>query len=128
MRSKASIAKGHPIHPMIVPFPLAFIYGAFFFDLVGMITGTVSLWTTGAYLSIGAVVMGLAAAVPGFIDYLYTVPPKSTGKERATKHLLVNSSSLVAFALSLLVRGGIAAPNYVSVALQLVGVVLISMG
>src|SRR5205807_6998319 len=111
-----------------IPFPIAFLYGAFFFDLLGLIMNNKSLWTTGAYLSILGVVMGLVAAVPGLIDYLYTVPPNSTAKERATRHLLVNSSSLVLFAVAFLVRGGIAAPNYVELALELVGLALITSG
>jgi len=48
MRSKAS-CKGHPIHPALIPFPFAFLYGAFFFDLAGRLTGRPSWWTTGAY-------------------------------------------------------------------------------
>jgi uncharacterized membrane protein len=46
MRSKASY-KGHPIHPTLIPFPFAFLYGAFFFDLAGRLTGRPSWWTTG---------------------------------------------------------------------------------
>jgi uncharacterized membrane protein len=38
MRSKASY-KGHPIHPALIPFPFAFLYGAFFFDLAGRLAG-----------------------------------------------------------------------------------------
>jgi nitrite reductase/ring-hydroxylating ferredoxin subunit/uncharacterized membrane protein len=113
---------------VLIPFPIAFLYGAFFFDLVGLVTGNTSLWTTGAYLSIAGVVMGLVAAVPGLIDYLYTVPPKSTGKERATKHAIVNASSLVLFAISWFVRGGVAAPSYITLALQLAGLGLITAG
>lgn len=128
MRSKASVHKGHPIHPILIPFPIAFLSGAFFFDLVGLITGQESLWTTGAYLSILGVMMGLVAAVPGFIDYLYAVPPNSTAKERATRHMIVNASSLVLFAVSFVVRGGVAAPNYVVLALELVGLGLLTSG
>jgi uncharacterized membrane protein len=32
-RSTASIA-GHPIHPMLIPFPIAFFVGAFLCDLI----------------------------------------------------------------------------------------------
>jgi nitrite reductase/ring-hydroxylating ferredoxin subunit len=43
---------------------------------------------------------GLIAAVPGVIDYLGSVPPRSSARERATKHALLNVSSLTLFALS----------------------------
>ena len=42
-RSTASIA-GHPIHPMLVPFPIAFFVGAFVTDLVFWQTG-VAFWS-----------------------------------------------------------------------------------
>ena len=36
MKSGASI-KSHPLHPMLIPFPLAFLSGAFAFDVAGML-------------------------------------------------------------------------------------------
>src|SRR2546429_9835992 len=98
MRSKAHI-KGHPIHPMLVAFPIAFLYGAFVADVAGRAGGWPSVWTTGAYLIAAAVASGLLAAVPGLIDYFYAVPPNSTGKRRATPPLGVNASALVAFSV-----------------------------
>ena len=49
--------------------------------------------------------MALLAAVPGVIDYLYTVPPRSTGKRRATRHAIVNLSAIALFALAWWLRG-----------------------
>src|SRR5829696_7446708 len=98
MRSRASY-KGHPIHPALIPFPFAFLYGAFFFDLAGHLTGRPSWWTTGAYLSLVGVVAARAAAIPGFIDYFLTVPPNSSGKRRATKHMIVNLAAVTLFAI-----------------------------
>src|SRR5213075_686831 len=68
-RSTASIA-GHPIHPMLIPFPVAFFVGAFVCDIVFWRTGnpywaTTSLWLLGAGL-----VMAALAAVVGLIDVL----------------------------------------------------------
>ena len=34
MKSKA-VALGHPIHPMLIPFPFAFLTGAVLFDAPG---------------------------------------------------------------------------------------------
>src|SRR5688500_3233475 len=103
MRSKAQF-KGHPIHPMLVSFPIAFVIGALAFDLAGLLAGVPRLWSTGAYLSLAAVGSGLLAAVPGLIDYLYAVPPRSSGKRRATQHGLINGSALVSLALGWLFR------------------------
>ena len=104
MKSKA-ILLGHPLHPMLIPFPVAFLTGAFLFDAAGLIAGRASWWTTGAYLGGLGVLAALLAAIPGFIDYLYTVPPRSSGKARATKHLATNLSAVVLFAVAWFLRG-----------------------
>jgi nitrite reductase/ring-hydroxylating ferredoxin subunit/uncharacterized membrane protein len=109
VRSRASY-KGHPIHPALIPFPFAFLYGAFVFDALGRVLDRQSLWTTGAYLAAAGMAMALVAAVPGIIDYVYTVPPDSTGKKRATRHGLLNLSAVALFALAWWVRGAAAAP------------------
>lgn len=89
MRSKAHL-KSHPLHPMLIPFPLAFFTGTFLFDILGYINNNFSFWQTGSYLQIAGVGFALLAAVPGIIDYTYTVPPKSSAKKRAATHGLLN--------------------------------------
>jgi nitrite reductase/ring-hydroxylating ferredoxin subunit/uncharacterized membrane protein len=128
MRSRASF-RGHPIHPALIPFPFAFLYGAFLFDLAGRVAGRPGWWTTGAYLGLVGIVAALIAAVPGFIDYFTTVPPKSSGKQRATRHMLVNLAAVVLFAAAWAVRGESAAPPDVTVlALEGIGVALLTAG
>ncbi|HKR86696.1 MAG TPA: DUF2231 domain-containing protein [Phenylobacterium sp.] len=68
-KSTASIA-GHPIHPMIVPFPIAFFVSALVTDVVFLSTGRsgfadASMWLLGAGIA-GA----LLAAIFGFTDFL----------------------------------------------------------
>jgi uncharacterized membrane protein/nitrite reductase/ring-hydroxylating ferredoxin subunit len=128
MRSKASF-RGHPIHPALIPFPFAFLYGAFLFDLGGRILGRPLWWTVGSYLVVAGIAMAFVAAVPGFIDYLYTVPPRSTGKRRATRHLLANLSAVALFAIAWWLRGSADAPPEVAqLALEATGVVLLGAG
>ena len=128
MRSKASY-KGHPIHPALIPFPFAFLYGAFFFDLAGRLLGHPSLWITGAYLSLAGVIAALIAAVPGFIDYFTTVPPKSSGKQRATKHMLLNLGAVILFGAAWAIRGSAdLMPGGVVMVLEGIGVVLLTVG
>jgi nitrite reductase/ring-hydroxylating ferredoxin subunit/uncharacterized membrane protein len=99
MKTRASY-KGHALHQALIPFPFAFLYGAFFFDLAGALLDRATLWTTGGHLAIAGVAMALVAAVPGFIDYLYSVPPRSTGKRRASKHALTNLLAVALFAVA----------------------------
>jgi uncharacterized membrane protein len=67
-KSVASIA-GHPIHPMLIPFPIVFLVTAFVTDLAFWSTGdaawaTVSMWLLGA-----GIIMALVAALFGFTDF-----------------------------------------------------------
>lgn len=99
MRSKANI-KTHPIHPILVAFPLAFYFGTFLFDTIFCFRDG-GIGTTGQYLHIAALISAVLAAVPGVVDYLFTVPPKSSAKTRAATHGLVNTAVLVLFAVAL---------------------------
>jgi uncharacterized membrane protein/nitrite reductase/ring-hydroxylating ferredoxin subunit len=110
MRSAAHF-RGHPIHPMLIPFPFAFLTGAFLFDVAGRATGNAAWWATGGYLAVLGVVAALIAAIPGFVDYLRTVPPNSSGKGRATKHMLLNLSAVILFVVAIWLRRGSAAPE-----------------
>jgi uncharacterized membrane protein len=68
-KSTAQIA-GHPIHPMLIPFPIAFFVSTFVADIIYWQTNnnawaTASLWLLGAGL-----IMAALAAVMGLIDVL----------------------------------------------------------
>lgn len=121
MRSRANF-RSHPLHPALIPFPFAFLIGGFVADLGGRVLDWPELWTAGAYLVVAGIAAGLLAAVPGIIDYRYTVPPESSGKKRARKHALVNVSALVIFAVARWVRGDAAvAPDPPILVLEALG-------
>src|SRR5512132_1484102 len=127
MRSKASI-RSHPIHPALIPFPFAFLIGSFVFDLMGWLTNSTMMRVTASYLVIAGLGMALVAAVPGVIDYLYTVPPRSSGKKRALTHAIANVSALVLFAAAWVLRGFDAPPTVPSLVVQLLGAATLSYG
>jgi nitrite reductase/ring-hydroxylating ferredoxin subunit/uncharacterized membrane protein len=128
MRSAASV-KGHPIHAMLIPFPIAFFTGALLFDLAGVVLREPGLWATGSWLALAGVAGALLAAVPGAIDYFRTVPPQSSARTRATQHALVNLSATALFAVAWLLRGGAAPePGAVVLLMQGAAVVLLTMG
>src|SRR5438034_9196390 len=68
-KSTAQIA-GHPIHPMLIPFPIAFFVGAFVCDLAFWGGGN-AMWATAALWLIGVgLIMAALAAVAGLTDFL----------------------------------------------------------
>jgi nitrite reductase/ring-hydroxylating ferredoxin subunit/uncharacterized membrane protein len=126
MRSRASV-KGHPIHPALIPFPFAFLTGALAFDLLGWLFATPAWWNTGEHLVVAGVLSALVAAVPGVIDYIYTVPPNSSGKQRATRHMLTNLSAVTLMGAAWVVRQS-ASPEMLVVGLEFIAVGLLSYG
>jgi uncharacterized membrane protein/nitrite reductase/ring-hydroxylating ferredoxin subunit len=127
MKSRANI-KGHPIHPILITLPIGFFIGTLVFDLLGLAFMEVSFNVAAGYMEISGVIGGLLAAVPGFIDYLNTVPPKSSAKKRATQHGLLNVTMVLIFAAAWIYRMLEEQPEYIiTIALEFIGVVLMSI-
>jgi nitrite reductase/ring-hydroxylating ferredoxin subunit/uncharacterized membrane protein len=82
---------------MLIPFPFAFLSGGWAFGLAAAMTGNKDFATVSRCLVPTGVATGLAAAVPGVVDYLASVPPKSSARERAWKHGLLNTTALTLF-------------------------------
>jgi nitrite reductase/ring-hydroxylating ferredoxin subunit/uncharacterized membrane protein len=99
MKSYASV-KGHPLHPMLIVYPFAFLTGAFGFNVVAAATRRRDLADVSQRLVSTGIAAGLLAAVPGLLDYQQSVPPDSSAKERATKHALLNTTALGLFTAS----------------------------
>lgn len=128
MRSRASF-KGHPIHPALIPFPLAFLVGAFVFDLAGRVLERPAWWATGSHLAVAGIVMALVAAIPGAIDFVGVVPPDSSGQKRARKHAFAMLGAVGLFMVAWLFRGGAEArPEALHLVLEAVGTALLAVG
>lgn len=126
MKSRASISS-HPLHPLLIAFPIAFFTGSLLFDTVYLFNGDEALRNVTYYLTLAGIVGGFMAAIPGIIDYLYTVPPKSSGKKRAMKHGILNSINLVLFIIVFILKKN-AEINYVLiVAMEAAGVGIMSI-
>jgi nitrite reductase/ring-hydroxylating ferredoxin subunit/uncharacterized membrane protein len=126
MKSKAHI-KGHPLHPILVSFPISLLTGALLLDVLSLLTGEKSYLQAAIYSETGGLISALIAAVPGIIDYYYTVPPESSAKKRATKHGLLNSLAVLTFTMALLIRLK-SDPNLPSlIAIESVGVIFLGV-
>jgi len=126
MKSKANF-KGHPLHPILVSFPIAFFIGTLGFDVLGLIYDRNEFHNTAKYLEIAGIGFTLLAAVPGIIDYIFIVPPKSSAKKRATTHALVNLLMLIIFAAALLLRLQQNISLMVITGLEISGVILLTI-
>jgi len=124
MKSRANI-KGHPLHPILVSFPIAFYTGTLLFDILAKTYSPEFLFT--AYnLEITALASAALAAIPGIIDYIYTVPPHSTAKKRGGKHGLTNVAVIIFFTAALIYRANNEVPNInILIALEGAGWILL---
>jgi nitrite reductase/ring-hydroxylating ferredoxin subunit/uncharacterized membrane protein len=106
MKSRASLG-GHPVHPMLIVYPFAFLTGAFGFGLAGALGRRPHLTQVARALVPAGLGAGVAAAVPGIVDYFGSIPPHSSARQRGARHGLLNAAGLGIFAASwLLGRNG----------------------
>ncbi|RYZ26281.1 MAG: DUF2231 domain-containing protein [Chitinophagaceae bacterium] len=124
MRSKAHI-KSHPLHPILIGFPLAFFIGSFVFDVLYLLSNNLSFRTTAYYLNIAGVIGGVLAAVPGIIDFIYTVPPESSAKKRAATHGLLNTTNLLLFVVVIILKKNETINYSVLVVMEAVGLAIL---
>jgi nitrite reductase/ring-hydroxylating ferredoxin subunit/uncharacterized membrane protein len=106
---------------MLVGFPIAYLFGSACLDALGRATGRRRWFQTASHLNTLGLGTALAAAVPGLIDYVFAVPPKSSGKQRATDHMFANLFALALFALARAGRGRDDEPPAWSIAAELAG-------
>lgn len=102
MESRVKFA-GHPLHPMLVVFPLGLLATAVVFDIIYLVTDRV-IWTHAAYYMIGAgAIMGLAAAAPGWLDWA-AIPSGTRAKRVGLMHGVGNVIVLALFIMSWVLR------------------------
>lgn len=126
MKSTARVGE-HPIHPMVIPYPFAFLSGAWGFRLAARARGSEALEQTADHLRTAGIVSAVIAAVPGIVDYFGSVPD-GPPKRTATLHAISNSSALVCFmAAALAARQGERTRDAVT-RFETIGTALLSLG
>jgi uncharacterized membrane protein len=104
MHSKAKLL-GHPIHQMLIVFPLGLLATAVIFDIIYLASGD-TRWTDMAFYMIAAgIIGGLVAAVFGLIDWL-GIPSGTRAKAIGLWHGGGNVVVVALFAVSWLLRLG----------------------
>jgi uncharacterized membrane protein len=84
---------GHPIHPIIVIFPIAFLSGAFGADLGYWLTSDY-FWARASVWLLGlGILTAVAAAVTGIMDFINI--PRARKRTAGWAHMLLNAGALV---------------------------------
>ena len=130
MKSKA-VLLGHPVHPMLIPFPIALWIFSFIADLVYLWRGN-PIWKDyiAFYCLLAATIGAAAAAVPGIIDWLSI--RDRTVKRLADWHARLNVIALIVFAIDFYLRTSSGArwtgdSFTIPLVLSILGIVLIAI-
>ncbi len=102
MESRAKVA-GHAAHAIMIVFPLGLLSTAVIFDIVHLLTDNSTFALVSYWMIVAGLVSGLAAAVPGWIDW-FAIPGGTRAKRVGLVHGLGNVLVLILFALSWLFR------------------------
>jgi uncharacterized membrane protein len=123
MESRAKLL-GHPVHPMLIVFPLGLLATAVIFDCIGLGMGDGTWPGMAFYLIAAGVIGGLLAAVFGTIDWL-AIPSGTRAKAIGLWHGMGNVVVVVLFAASWFLRRGTPnAPGTLALVLSFAGVLL----
>ena len=104
MEAKAKLL-GHPIHQMLIVFPLGLLATSLFFDIAYLITNRGELARVAYWMIFAGVIGALLAAVFGLIDWL-GIPGGTRAKRLGAFHGIGNVIVVALFAVSWWVRRG----------------------
>jgi uncharacterized membrane protein len=104
MESKAKLL-GHPIHPMLIVFPLGLLATAIIFDVIFLAGGSPTIATVAYWMIAAGIIGGLVAAPFGWIDW-FAIPRNTRAKSIGLWHGVGNVVVLLLFVGSWFIRRG----------------------
>ncbi|HYY93995.1 MAG TPA: DUF2231 domain-containing protein [Pyrinomonadaceae bacterium] len=130
MASPASMGR-HPVHPMLIPFPIALWIFSLVADVIYLWRGNL-VWRdyVAFYTLLGGIIGAAAAAVPGFIDWL-SIKDREV-KKLADWHARLNVIALLIFIADFYLRttGGarwVGGSLTIPLLLSVLGIILITI-
>jgi uncharacterized membrane protein len=93
---------GHPIHPMLIPFPITCLVGAFVTDLLFLNTGDPGFAKASQWLIGFGIGTALLAATFGLIDFMGDDRIRRLGT--ALQHMIANVAAVVVSIINFAVR------------------------
>src|SRR5919201_2603137 len=91
---------GHPIHPMVIAYPIAFYTGTLVGFIVYAATNDFFWLKLTIALNLAGIAMAVVAALPGFLDWLLGIPSDTGAKKDGLIHGLFNVAALGLFVAS----------------------------
>jgi uncharacterized membrane protein len=93
---------GHPIHPMLVSFPIVLFIGTLVADIVFVSTSN-SMWAIGSRYLLGVgIIMAALAAIAGLTDFMGD--DRIRRSSDALKHMLANVTAVVLEIVNFFIR------------------------
>ena len=117
--NKGARLLGHPIHPMLVVFPLGLLSTSVIFDIIGLIGDSQRFHMVAFYMLTAGIIGGLIAAIFGLIDWM-AIPSGTAAKRIGVVHGLANVVMLSVFIIGGFLRGEIDNPATMAVVLDVV--------
>ncbi len=115
---------GHPLHQMLIVFPLGLLGTSVVFDVIHLVSGRADAASVAFALIAAGIIGGLIAAPWGTLDWL-AIPPKTRAKSIGALHGAGNVVVLLLFAASWwLRRDSIEQPPAVAYVVSLCGFAL----
>lgn len=105
MYSKVKIF-GHPIHPMLVAYPIALYTSTLVAYIIYAANKDPFFFKAAVAANIAGVVMAAITALPGFVDWAVGIPSGTAAKSHGLTHMLLNVTALVIFIINAIIHTG----------------------
>lgn len=93
----------HPLHPMLVHFPVGLWVGSLIFDILYFANRSAIFAGAAYYCILFGLIGAVIAVIPGLAEYV-DIPSQTRAKHLATQHMIINFSVAVLFLLNFLSR------------------------
>lgn len=102
MKARARLL-GHPIHQMLIVFPLGLLATAVVFDLIAIFSDRLQWWLVSYWMMAAGIIGAVVAAPFGLIDWL-AIPRNTRARRIGAMHGLGNGLVAMLFLVSWLLR------------------------
>jgi len=101
---------GHPMHAMLVHFPIALLGTSLLWDAIALLSGAATFWAVSFWCVAAGLVGSVPTAVTGFADYA-ALEKDGSADATATRHMICMLAAVSAYVVSAIVRRGPSPPE-----------------